>query len=206
MSKEMISLNLNNPESQEKEPKIKRSNIIRALALVGLMGVVEACGGLRPEDIEKIPLTAVEQIAENPEQYAQVILKTSGYPEVEKKRKLEILVNRSETSGGGFIMMPPIIMPTPGSTTNKTEWTSLDNEVLYKIHESADLQSPYIEAMAPEKEYISNITTVEQVDTSMKLTLDRGQKTQVVGNLEKVRDGDKEIFILRIININPEAK
>ena len=199
MKEKITELNLNKPETvAENEPKINRGDIIRALAFAGLMGVVEACGGLRPEDIEKIPLTSIEQIRENPEQYSRIILKTEGYPESEGDKTIKILVNKTSGGSAGILMVPPLMIPIPGNTTNKMEWIPLDNHVFYKIHSSVELQSPFIEAMTLEKEYISTFLHAEQVDTPEKTILGRGQKTEMIGVLKRVKDGDKEVYVLDI--------
>ncbi len=52
---------------------------MKALVLGGLLGVLEACG-VTKEDVEKMPVTSIETLAQDPEMHSQVIVHTKGSP------------------------------------------------------------------------------------------------------------------------------
>lgn len=74
------------PERESRENQsIFRNKVMRALVLGGYLGIIQACGGLKEADIEKIQHVTIAEMQKDPQKYlAMPMVKTEGYPHYEK--------------------------------------------------------------------------------------------------------------------------
>lgn len=97
-------------EMRERESGVvKISKVLRAAALVGLLGVVEACGGVPREVAKEIPITPIELLAQKPESAPRTLLRTEGYVEVLGMGKVEYVGLRPALKIGGGVTLEPYV-------------------------------------------------------------------------------------------------
>ncbi len=161
-----------------------RSKLIGALAL-GSSVFLEACGGLTKEDIEKMPLTTIEQIAQNPDILRELpLLKTEGYP----------------VETGEKIVKIPIFRATKiGKTTfYRMDWiTSKKNT--YNIYSSKSLSGTSVEMVSDAKmTYMVFVPSTPSDAISTPET----HKHQIVAKIVKAKDKDNnERFVINLESV-----
>jgi hypothetical protein len=172
-----------NKESAEKKGYIKIGTILRAAFLGGLMGVLEACGGLTPQQMQMVPLTQVEQLTNNPNQYYKEIVKTEGYLKADGKKVIRVPITTLQTIGD--------------MSYYRTDWVSSQRDY-YKLYKTTDTTGTSIDVVV-----LSDVNFSYFIPLDLKgSNLGDNQKYQVVGTFEKVRDdNNNESYVIRAMEV-----
>lgn len=117
----------NNAESANILDKF-RSKVLTSMCL-GYAALLSACGELKREDIEKMPLTKIEDVLKEPEQFIQIpLVKVGGFPVKIGTDKEEITIPTFDTDEDGDLVFKG--------------FDHITQEVdIYDIHTTSDLKS-----------------------------------------------------------------
>lgn len=157
-----------------------RSRFLEA-AFLGTAAFLEACGGLRKEDIEAMPTSAIEDVMARPESYSNTqLVKVEGWPVFTGSKK--------------DVYMVPIFK----NKDNKLVFNGVVTEEFkvntYDIHPNPDLNSPSLKARSKEGfvmygKYGTLNLSPEEIAP---------HKSKIAGKLERITDKGGTRYVLEI--------
>ena len=117
-------------KSESREQSGFRKKFLTAMFL-GSMALMEACGGMKKEEIEAMPETAIEDVQKEPEKFKEMpMIKVNGYP---------IRV------GDDNVKYPVAVFKSVGKGIKFDHWDWVEKRVdVYDIHSTSDLKSQSI--------------------------------------------------------------
>jgi hypothetical protein len=172
--------NLNKTFERRGRISFHRRALIEILLMTGALSVfLTACGGLSSAEKEKIQEIPLHELIINPDSYTGLpLVKTVGYP---------------EQTGERVISMPIFVPIQIGdSTTYMTNWLTTETDT-YQLHEEPDQNSPSIQFdVSGGSTYFPAIPLKPEGSNLIS-----SQKYQVIGKMQKIRDGNIEKLVLQ---------
>ncbi len=119
---------------REKKLMDKLRKRLMVAFLLGTSAFMEACGGMTPQDVEKVPEVSIQEVIKDPAQAAKLkMIRVEGYPVMTGKDQMEIPVPIFDTDAKGRLRL------------KRFDYITKDVEA-YDIHETSDVNSPSIRA------------------------------------------------------------
>jgi|SRR3989344_6674069 len=172
-----------NIEAKEsKVLKMFRNKVMRALLLSGTLAAVEACGGVKKEDMENLPLTSIEDLTQRPDEYAdEKFLRVEGYIESGDLKFSGFVYNNRFENGDVDVLTGPI---------------RLGDESVLMFRKSP--------SWPKNVDDIHKIDALADPEFVKKLDI-RGQKFEVVGFVKYTHDESKDIRPVFVITAAEDA-
>ena len=166
------------PRNQREKTILDRfRNRILAGFMLGTAAFLEACGGLKKEEMDKLDLIRIENVIEKPEAYTEKpLIKVRGYG-IKVPEKKSSLLHALEIVGDAVAEDEDIEVKT--------------TREVFEIHETPDPKSPHIQAMA-------ETLTIQGIRVTPEIKFTPNHRYHIAGTLKQKRTGKNIQYYFKI--------